>query len=183
MKSAFWTLMIAAALSALVIGGIHLLTKSRVEDNQQAYATQILKTVIPRDNIELSLQQARLPYYTVHEAGHLIGVLFGVSTKQGYNGRIEAWLAVGLDHEVLGVQTTFHQETPGLGDFINPGKQWCHQFFDKRLKTARFELRQEGGDFDGVTGATVTSRAYTRMIQTGIDHPAITELAQGKDSD
>ena len=110
-------------------------------------------------------------------------MLFGVSTKQGYNGRIEAWLAVGLDHEVLGVQTTFHQETPGLGDFINPGKQWSHQFFDKRLKAARFELRQEGGDFDGVTGATVTSRAYTRMIQTGIDHPAMTELAQGKDSD
>ncbi len=38
MKSAFGTLMIAAGMSALLIGGIHLLTKSRVHDNQQTYA-------------------------------------------------------------------------------------------------------------------------------------------------
>jgi|SaaInlStandDraft_1057018.scaffolds.fasta_scaffold56615_3 Na+-translocating ferredoxin:NAD+ oxidoreductase subunit G len=183
MKSAFSALMIAAGFSGLVIGGIHLLTKSRIDDNQQAYAAQVLKTVIPRNEIELTLQPKPIPYYTIHEAGRFIGVLLGISTEQGYNGRIEAWLAVGLEHEVLGVQTTFHQETPGLGDFINPRAQWHRQFLGKLLGEARFDLRQDGGDFDGVTGATVTSRAYTRMIQAGLDHPAMTDLAQEKDSD
>ena len=183
MKSAFGTLMIAAGMSALLIGGIHLLTKSRVHDNQQTYALEVLKTVVPRDEIALALQKKPSPYYTIDEAGRFIGVLFNISTEHGYNGRIEAWLAVGLDHKVLGVQTTFHQETPGLGDFINAGSLWNRQFLAKQLNQARFDIRLDKGDFDNVTGATVTSRAYTRMIKTGIDHPALMRLTQEQQSD
>ena len=183
MKPAFWTLMIAATLSALIIGGIHLLTKSRVLDNQAAHALQILKTVVPRDKIEIILQPGPKPFYNLYDADQWAGVLFGVSTEQGYNGRIDAWLAVGLQKEILGLQTTYHQETPGLGDFINPSARWNHQFRGQPLARLSLELKLDGGDFDHVTGATVTSRAYTRMLQSGLDHPAVARLIEEHSSD
>ena len=58
-----------------------------------------------------------------------------------------------------------HKETPGLGDRIEPGRSgWLARFFGQPLESStRWRLRRDGGAFDGITGATVTTRA---MIET-----------------
>jgi H+/Na+-translocating ferredoxin:NAD+ oxidoreductase subunit G len=67
------------------------------------------------------------------------------------------------------VRVLSHRETPGLGDFIDSRKSnWIDQFKRKSLAapdTTRWALRRDGGDFDQVTGASITSRAVVKAVK------------------
>jgi electron transport complex protein RnfG len=56
-----------------------------------------------------------------------------------------------------------HKETPGLGDGIDVRKSnWIHQFNNLPINQFDFnqwKLKEDGGQFDSMTGATITSEA------------------------
>ena len=86
---------------------------------------------------------------------------------QGYAGEIR--LRVALDHagalRALGLIS--HQETPGLGDIVERRhSDWLLQFQDNRAgpSVERFRLRADGGEIDGISGATVTTRAIADAV-------------------
>ncbi len=92
---------------------------------------------------------------------------------QGYNGRIEAVLAVRGDmNTIAGVTITRQSETPGLGGRIEemawqssfPGRQ----IFDDE-GTVRFSVARGSAssihEVDGITGATRTSNAITQIVR------------------
>ena len=62
-----------------------------------------------------------------------------------------------------------HHETPGLGDFIDSTKSdWIEQFEDRSLSDPDrllWALSRDGGEFDQVTGASITSRAVLKAIK------------------
>lgn len=91
----------------------------------------------------------------------------------GYNGPISAMLALRGDmHTIAGLTITEQSETPGLGARIEE-EAWQAKFAGKRLVDESGELRfnvtrgPAGSQFevDGITGATRTSNAITRMIR------------------
>ena len=101
-------------------------------------------------------------------------------TQTRLNGIIRAWLAVDQAGTITAVSTHRHQETPGIGDIINADAPWLGQFFDRNLQQHQFRLKRQGGDFDHVTGATITSRAYIEMVGQGLKdnaHRFVTEDA------
>jgi electron transport complex protein RnfG len=65
---------------------------------------------------------------------------------------------------VLAARVSRHRETPGLGDAIEVGKSDWIQQFAGAAADSWWRLRRTGGDFDRLTGATVTSRAVTAAI-------------------
>ncbi|MCB1647429.1 MAG: RnfABCDGE type electron transport complex subunit G, partial [Pseudomonadales bacterium] len=87
----------------------------------------------------------------------------------GYNGLIQLIMAVDLQGRVLGVRVTRHQETPGLGDKIEPQlSDWIHRFEGRSLEdpeVAGWTVRKNGGDFDQFTGATITPRAVVHAVR------------------
>jgi len=91
----------------------------------------------------------------------------------GYNGRIQALLAVGGDmRTVAGIAVTEQSETPGLGARIEE-PLWQQGFAGKQLfddkGAARFTVTRgpARGDHevDGITGATRTGNAITQMVR------------------
>lgn len=91
----------------------------------------------------------------------------------GYNGRIQALLAIGGDMSTLaGIAVTEQAETPGLGARIEEplwqrgfaGKQLFDQTGAFRFAVARGPARSDH-EVDGITGATRTSNAITGMIR------------------
>lgn len=92
---------------------------------------------------------------------------------QGYGGRIEAILALDGDmNTIAGMVVTRHSETPGLGARIDEAS-W-------QASSPGTEIRDPGGairfgiargtatsrfEVDGITGATRTSTAITRMVR------------------
>lgn len=91
----------------------------------------------------------------------------------GYNGRIQALLAVRGDMRTLaGVAVTEQAETPGLGARIAE-PLWQQGFAGKRIADDTGAIRfavargKAGGEYevDGITGATRTGNAITQMVQ------------------
>jgi electron transport complex protein RnfG len=73
---------------------------------------------------------------------------------------------------VTGVRVVTHVETPGLGDAIDAHKSaWITLFsglsltgLDSGVPSPAWTLVPDGGEFDQITGATVTSRAVLKAV-------------------
>ncbi len=110
--------------------------------------------------------------YLLRDGTRLSLVLLPIS-GQGYNGRIDAILALRGDmNTVAGLAVTRHAETPGLGARIDePGWQasWPGTELRDQGGTLRFAVARGPAssvhEVDGITGATRTSNAMTRMIR------------------
>ena len=125
-----------------------------------------------------------LPAEGLPTEGHeRLAMIRRVRAAGGYNGPIDLWLATTPDLRVIAVSVIDHDETPGLGDAIE-SPDWLAQFTGHYITTstktastktasaknegtadqASWRLTQAGGDFDGITGATITARAVVRAI-------------------
>ncbi|WP_010139082.1 FMN-binding protein, partial [Oceanicola sp. S124] len=91
----------------------------------------------------------------------------------GYNGRIDAILALRGDMQTIaGLAITGQSETPGLGARIEE-LAWLSSFGGVRTTDARGDIRfavakgpaTSEYEVDGITGATRTSSAMTRIIR------------------
>ncbi|SFD26992.1 FMN-binding protein [Tropicimonas isoalkanivorans] len=91
----------------------------------------------------------------------------------GYNGPIEAMIALQGDmNTIAGLTVTAQEETPGLGARIEE-PAWQASFAGKRIAddagAVRFTVargRASGAfEVDGITGATRTSNAMTRIVR------------------
>jgi electron transport complex protein RnfG len=85
---------------------------------------------------------------------------------RGYGGAVETLAGVGLDGRVTGVVITSLKETPGLG--LKATEAWFRDQF--RGKTGdELKLVKDGGTLDGISAATITSRAVADGVREGIE--------------
>lgn len=92
---------------------------------------------------------------------------------QGYGGRIDAVIALHGDmNTVAGIAVTRQSETPGLGARIEESS-WQASFPGTEIRDASGEIRFQVArgrassvhEVDGITGATRTSNAITRIVR------------------
>jgi len=80
-------------------------------------------------------------------------------TAPGYGGAIHWMLAAETGASGLLIRRlliTSHQETPGIADFLDdPQHGWLQRFAGRGAEVA---------DLEGISGATITTRALTRNI-------------------
>lgn len=86
----------------------------------------------------------------------------------GYSGRVE--IMVGIDPEgiIQNIEVLAHKETPGLGTKIADAK-FKDQFIGKMLGTFDFRVTKDGGDVDAISGATISSRAFTEAVLEALE--------------
>jgi electron transport complex protein RnfG len=91
------------------------------------------------------------------------------SSGKGFGGDIGLMIGVDLEtDQIAGVGVTTHAETPGLGARAKTEKEFTDQFKGKPL-TETFKIKNDGGQIDALSGATVTSRGVTEGVtQAGI---------------
>ena len=86
--------------------------------------------------------------------------------KEGYE------VAIAADGNVLAVRAVAHEETPGLGDRIDAAKSdWIDRFRGRSIADPvpeRWTVRRDGGEFDELTGATITSRAVVSAVRDAV---------------
>ena len=101
-----------------------------------------------------------------------VGLIISSVAPNGYTGAIEfiAGYRIYPDSEdrLAGVRVTSHQETPGLGDKIDERKSdWIYSLSDHvvtEIKEPKWLVKNDGGQFDAFTGATITPRALLAAI-------------------
>lgn len=177
------TLAAIAAVCTALVAFTHRITDERIADNEQAWLEQSLLPALQGIEFDGNVGDAKLvipaPHalpgsgdaivYRVYRNGAPVAALFVVSARDGYSGPIRLLVGVAADGAVTGVRVLAHRETPGLGDGIEASKSdWAEQFNGRSLgdpRIERWEIRRDGGDFDQLTGASVTPRAVVGAVR------------------
>jgi Na+-translocating ferredoxin:NAD+ oxidoreductase subunit G len=107
--------------------------------------------------------------FVIGEAGEPVAVLFASVAPHGYNAAINLLVGVSPAGAVTRVRAVAHRETAGLGDAIDAAKSdWIEQFNARSLTApviGQWAVEQDDGEFDAITGATVTSRAVVTAVK------------------
>ena len=98
------------------------------------------------------------------------GYVVTVTDKEGYGGDIQITVGVTKDGTVSGVSILSISETAGLGMRATEA-QFQEQYVGKN--TDKFYVSKDGGEgepIDAISGATITSRAFTGAVNTAIGY-------------
>lgn len=173
---------LAAVCTALVAITWHL-TAPRIAQNEQAALERNLSPTLADLLYDNNLTESELviepPHelpgeepariYRVWSGDEPVAAVFVVEEPGGYAGPIRLLIGIEYSGEISGVRVLSHHETPGLGDQIEADKSdWLQQFGAASLESPpreRWAVRRDGGAFDQITGATVTTRAVVRAVK------------------
>ena len=107
-----------------------------------------------------------------------VALVLEAAAPDGYSGRIGLLLAVDVEGHLIALRVTAHRETPGLGDYIDPKKDrnkerpWISQFAHRGFDSTppdRWRVRKDGGEFDQMSGATISARAVTNASRNALE--------------
>ncbi len=177
-------LAVVLLLAVLLIGGTWQYTRQRIADNAARQILAGISVVLPgilydnEPNKDRVLQDTGagqpLPIYRARRNGSPVAAVVTVSAPDGYVGPIRMLVGIAADGRVLGVRITAHQETPGIGAAIaTEPPTWLAGFVGRSLTDppeARWNLRTDGGEFDAIAGATVSSRATLAGVRTAVQY-------------
>jgi Na+-translocating ferredoxin:NAD+ oxidoreductase subunit G len=173
--------------TALLLALIDGASRQQVQRNEQAWILQRLRALLAgqsydndllTDHIVVSapdlLGTARpVRIYRARHDGQPRAVVIQTVAPDGYRGPIEILVAIARDGTLIAVQVIRHQETTGLGDAFERNPDWLRAFTGRSLSSPpqqRWSVRQDGGDFDAFTGATITPRAIVKAIRRALEY-------------
>ena len=180
MKKSIWIPVLAILLCAALLLGASALTAGMYQENARELHLKDLQTLLPG-----ATEFAVEPYdgedaniISVHKAD--IGYVIETSSY-GYAGPITVLVGVNKDGKVTGIVVRDLQETSGLGAKALTDADFLAQFLNK---TGSFAIGTAGADafsgatgeettgeeiyVDGITGATVTSKAVARCVNSAV---------------
>ncbi|PLX42287.1 MAG: electron transporter RnfG [Deltaproteobacteria bacterium] len=164
-------LAIVCLAAALGLSKIYGMTKAPIAEAMRQEKLSAIKAVLPAYENQPDVDAAQsggVTYYIGISGGSVTGVAFEVSSMQGYSGLITAMVGVNPAGEVTGVRILSHAETPGLGaKFADEG--YLAMFIGKNLEGTNWAVRKDGGDFDQITGATISPRALVSAVKAGLE--------------
>jgi len=190
-------LTLIAAGAGLILSFVDSITRAPIAETRRQETLKAIKAVLPAD-VDNSPDQDTVAlvtgkdkkghdlvrtFYRGRKSGNLTGIAFQVVAPDGYSGNITLMVGLLPDGSVFGVEVLAHAETPGLGDRIT--QPWFKdQFRGKSLTNADWRVKKDGGQFDQITGATISPRAVVGAIRRGLeffrDHQA--EILADKES-
>ena len=179
-----------AILTAAILSGTFLSTKSRIAEAERQAAEKALLQIIPRERHDNNMLDDVWPIPSdaltllhlnepenVHIAkknGKPIAAIIPAVAPDGYTGSIKFIVGINIDHTIAGVRILIHKETPGLGDKIDLKKDnWVLSFNGKSLfnpSPDKWGVKKDGGEFDQFTGATITPRAVVKKVKTVLEY-------------
>ena len=111
-------------------------------------------------SVKLHGIEQMISMYTAKLNNKPVAYIFEHTYPKGYNGDILLLTAISVDKKIIGIRIISHRETPGLGDKIETVKSnWINQFSNILYNKNSWRLKQDGGQFDVISGATITSKA------------------------
>ncbi len=139
--------------AAAVLAGIDALTHDRIQANAQRAIVRSLVEVTGDPRLSMLTGELAPPLAVCTSDARPLYDIRAVTTR-GYGGVIELLVAVDASHRVAGVRAISHHETPRIGDVIDTRRSdWILGF-----------SRHDGDAVDGVTGATITTRAVIAAV-------------------
>jgi electron transport complex protein RnfG len=175
-----------AAIGTAILSSTFFLTHDEIVKSEEAEKLRLITQIVPPSMFDNDIIQDTLAIeddpllgngditvaYRARLKGEPSAVVVEAVAPDGYSGKINLILAVRASGELAGVRVVSHKETPGLGDYIElPKSSWIKGFDGKSrevYKDADWKVKKDGGQFDYVTGATITPRAVVKAVNKAL---------------
>ena len=174
------TMIIFSLVASAALSISYFLTKTPIEESDARAKRMFLNQVVPSNLYDNNLvkdtisvgpnpligNKKNIDIYRAKKNNQVVAVIIETIAPDGYSGEIKTLVGIGQKDKILGVRVITHKETPGLGDYIEVDKShWIKNFNLKSLDEMgekEWAVKKDGGDFDYVSGATITARAVVK---------------------
>ncbi len=180
-------LILFALAAAITLASVDRFTSERIAANELAERLKALEAMLRVDEYnnephldiitvvhpELLGSDEPLPVYRARMDQEPVTAVLTAVAPNGFADKIRLFVAVHPDGEITAVRVIAHHESPGLGDAIEHRKSdWIETFTGLQTSdlladmfAPAWTLDRDGGDFDHISGATVTSRAVVKAVR------------------
>lgn len=170
------SLTLVAACSGALLGWVYDVTKEPIAIQAAEAQLNAIREVAPAfdnnpeaDADTISVQGSNAIVYPAKKKGKLVGAAVKTSTMTGFAGEVIVMCGFNADGSIRDYRVLQQAETPGLGSkmedwFRNPTA--ARSIIGKNPAKVRMNVSKDGGDIDGITAATVSSRAFLSTIRT-----------------
>lgn len=157
------SLFVICALVTALLAITNSVTAPKIAELAEKQAAETRKIVLPTADTFNETADSEV-YMGFDGQGNPAGYVISV-TEKGYGGKIEIMVGIDFEGAVSGVSVLSHNETPGLG--ANAAKD---KFLGQYKGAAETQsVTKDGGEIDAVTGATITSRAVTKAVNSALE--------------
>lgn len=171
------TLLGISAVVALLLGAVNSVTAPIIEEMRAEKTAQAMAQVLEAEEY-LPLETEAENVAAIYEArtgGETAGYVVEVTTS-GYGGAMRMVVGVDAGGVVTGVAVTDHGETSNVGTKVVESETVLGQFTGMSLVDGEITVNTGTNRFDGVSGATVSSRGVTAGVNTAL--AAVAGLAE-----
>ena len=154
----------------LALSVTNKVTAKKIAELEKENSKKNMQSLVNADDFE-KCSDGGIEYYAAVKGGETAAYIFTESAK-GYGGDVSVMTAVNPDGTVAGVAILdVSNETPGLGQ--NAVKENFYSQYaglKKGISLLKNGAKAENNEVDAVTGATITSTAVTRAVNTALDN-------------
>ncbi len=123
------------------------------------------------EKTEIMVDNQQVVIYPAMQGGELIGCAVESSSNNGFSGKITIVTGFDRDCNILGYNVISHAETPGLGAKMN---DWFRNDSNRSVVGRNpirkvLKVTKDNGEIDGITAATISSRAFLEAINTAAE--------------
>lgn len=174
-------LTLIAAGAGVILSLVEAVTREPIAEQRRLETLRALQAVLPpsdnspdQDTVQLVIGQDKRgrdvlrTFFRGRSDGALSGIAFKVVAPDGYSGNIDVMVGIDPGGTVAGIEILSHAETPGLGDKIAL-PSFKAKFAGKNLENADWRVKKDGGEFDQITGATISPRAVVGAVRKGLE--------------
>ena len=159
----------------LALSSANLLTENKIKALAQENQNKAMSKLIKADSYNektAEIDGEKITYTTAENSDGIIGYIFTVDVN-GYGGALSVMTAINTDGTVAAIEILdASNETPGLGQ--NVTKQDFYTQYSG-VKSGVEVVKDGTGSADNntvnaVTGATISSKAVTKSVNTALDY-------------
>ena len=167
------TLFIITVVSASALAYVYEITKKPIEQARLKKELDAIKEVVPdfdnnpfEEKIELEAYDGSgiLQVFPAKKEGKIVAYAVKTFTEKGFSGRIDVMVGYLLDGTIVNTKVLAHLETPGLGSKMSDEK-FKSQFKNFNPFEKKLAVKNDGGDIDAITAATISSRAFCDALE------------------
>lgn len=163
------TLLGICAVVALLLGVVNSVTEPIIEEIQAEKTAAAMSQVLPAD--EYQKVETTYPNVTAMNkamsVGEQIGYVVEVATN-GFGGAMSMVVGVDMDGAVTGVSVTDNSETANIGTKVVNDQTVLDRFIGMSHADGKITVNSGTNRFDGVSGATVSSKGVTAGVNTAL---------------
>ena len=185
------SLLVITILAGLSLGFVNNLTTGPKAKAKLERKIKALKQVLPKFNnnpvedmttLKLDFVKDSIEVYPASLNKKYVGTAVIGFSEKGFSGSVKIMVGFTPDGTIQNIAVLEQKETPGLGTKMK-GEKFIQQYRGKNPESFNLKVKKDGGEIDALTGATISTRAFSGAVQMAYDVFASEQAFKSKEKE